>query len=65
MVPGPSASTSLTPVTIQMPSSCAAAAMRRSAGEPTATDSCARRANVSFAPGVSQPANAFAQVDEG
>ena len=39
--------------------------MRRSAAEPTATDSWASRANVSFAPALSQPANAFAQSDDG
>ena len=64
-MPGRSGSTSLTPVTIQIPSSCAAVPIRRSAGKPTATDSCARRAKVSFAPSDSQPANALAQSDEG
>ena len=48
-----------------MPSSFAAAPIRRSAGEPTATEFCASRAKVCFAPSFCQPANAFAQRDDG
>ena len=47
-----------------MPSSRAHAPSRCSAGDPTATEFCASRANVSFAPSFAQPANAFAQRDE-
>ncbi len=41
------------------------AASLRSAGEPIATELCAIRANVSFAASFCQPANAFAQRDDG
>src|SRR5207302_843582 len=48
-----------------MPSSLAAAPMRRSEGRPTAIEFRAIRANVCFAPVFCQLANALPQRDEG
>src|SRR5919106_2350732 len=65
MVPGRAGSTSFTPVTSQTECSCAISPMRRSASLGTSSDSRRSRANAAFARGSAQPANAFAQRDDG